>query len=169
MPPTVTLTGPAANAVYKTGDNVTLAANASDSDGIHRVEFFNGSTKLGTATGSSFGYTWTNVPAGIYTLIAVTYDIKGTSTTSRAVTISVRGPITGNIDGIGSDANGRPVLYGWACDKGDVRGTKVAFYIGDAAPGGSSSRITMKHSMPRRASLRSAVFPHPVLISCADR
>ena len=49
--PSVVLTSPANGAQFTAPASITLNANASDPDGtIARVEFYNGSTKLGQAT-----------------------------------------------------------------------------------------------------------------------
>ncbi len=53
---------------------IALTADAADSDGIARVEFYQGTTLLGTSTASPYGYTWSNVPAGNYVLTAKAYD-----------------------------------------------------------------------------------------------
>ncbi len=90
VPPTVSLGAPANNAVFAPGSNLALAATASDSDGsISKVEFFQGSTLLGTDTTSPYSFTWSNVPAGNYVLTAKATDNKGIATTSTAVNVTV--------------------------------------------------------------------------------
>lgn len=90
--PTVTLTAPAANAVYVVGDAVTLAASAADADGsVAKVEFFDGSTLLGTATVAPYGVTWT-ATAGVHALTARATDNLGAQTTSAAVSVTVNFP-----------------------------------------------------------------------------
>ena len=90
MPPTVSLTSPAPNASYSAPATITLAASASDSDGtIARVDFYQGSTLIGSDTSSPYGLTWSNVPAGTYSLTAVATDDGNASTTSAAITITV--------------------------------------------------------------------------------
>ncbi|RJG05287.1 hypothetical protein D3870_03980 [Noviherbaspirillum cavernae] len=88
--PTVALTAPANNANYMAPATVTLTATASDTDGsIAKVEFFNGSTLLGTATAAPYTFDWTSVAAGSYTITAKATDDKGLTTTSAAVAITV--------------------------------------------------------------------------------
>ncbi|GAB3703771.1 hypothetical protein GCM10027592_34260 [Spirosoma flavus] len=88
--PTVTLTSPAQNATFTAPATVTLAANASDSDGtIAKVEFYNGSTKLGEDATSPYTFSWNNVAIGTYTLTAKAFDNSGASATSAGVTITV--------------------------------------------------------------------------------
>ena len=73
------------------GDNITITANATDSDGtIAKVEFYNGSTLLGTDTSAPYSFDWSNLPAGSFSLTAKATDNKGISTTSSAITINVK-------------------------------------------------------------------------------
>lgn len=52
-PPFVAITSPANNAAFTAGSNITLQANAVDNDGtIAKVEFFQGSAKLGEESSS---------------------------------------------------------------------------------------------------------------------
>jgi predicted phage tail protein len=90
QPPTLSLTAPANGATYTAPASVTLTANAADSDGtITKVEFYQGTILLGTATTSPYRFTWTNVAAGSYSLTAKAYDNGGAITTSAAVGIAV--------------------------------------------------------------------------------
>jgi hypothetical protein len=89
-PPTATLTSPANAATFTAPATVSLAATASDSDGtIAKVEFYNGTTLLGTATTAPYSFTWSSVAAGTYTLKAMAYDNTGASTSSASITITV--------------------------------------------------------------------------------
>ena len=66
---------------------------------MSKVEFYNGATLLGTATTAPYGYSWTNVSAGNYTLTAKAYDNQGATTISTAavVTVTVAVIVTANI------------------------------------------------------------------------
>lgn len=79
---------------YVAPASVTLTATASDSDGIEKVEFYRGSTKLGEATRSPYNYTWSNIPAGTYTVTARAIDRKGAHSTSNEQTFRVTQPGT---------------------------------------------------------------------------
>lgn len=95
QPPTVSLTSPANGAGFTAGSTITLDATASDSDGtVSKVEFYNGSTLLNTDTSSPYSYSWTNVPAGSYTLTAVATDNSGAVTGSGGVSVNVTTPST---------------------------------------------------------------------------
>ena len=88
--PTVSLTAPAANAAYTAPASITLTANAADSDGtVSKVDFYQGTTLLGTATASPYSYTWTGVAAGTYSITAKATDNAGAVTTSSAVSVTV--------------------------------------------------------------------------------
>jgi len=68
---------------------VTFTANASDSDGIARVEFYNGATKLGEDTTAPYAFTWAAATAGTYSITARAIDTVGTTTTSTAQSVTV--------------------------------------------------------------------------------
>ncbi|GAA2392404.1 glycoside hydrolase family 6 protein [Dactylosporangium salmoneum] len=88
--PTVSITSPAANASFSAPATVNIAANAADADGsVAKVEFYNGSTLLGTATTAPYTFSWSGVAAGSYSLTAKAYDNAGLSTASTAVPITV--------------------------------------------------------------------------------
>jgi glucose/arabinose dehydrogenase len=96
QPPVVALTAPANNATFTAPATINLTATASDSDGsIARVEFFQGSTKLGETTSSPYSFSWTNVAAGSYQLTARATDNQGAVTTSALVNVTVQNPAPG--------------------------------------------------------------------------
>jgi hypothetical protein len=86
--PTVTIAAPATNTVISAPAAFVLSATASDTDGtITRVEFFNGTTLIGTASSSPFTVSWTNVPGGTYTVTARAVDNNDAVTTSAPITL----------------------------------------------------------------------------------
>jgi hypothetical protein len=90
FPPNVSLTSPAPNATFTAPANITITANASDSDGtIAKVEFYKGATLITTLTAAPSTYNWTNVAAGSYSLTAVATDNSGATRTSAPVAITV--------------------------------------------------------------------------------
>src|SRR3954453_3853251 len=89
-PPTVTLTQPTSGATFSAPAAVNLAASASDADGsVAKVEFFNGTTKLGEDTTAPYAFTWSGVAAGPYTVTARATDDLGYTATSAPATITV--------------------------------------------------------------------------------
>jgi len=88
--PTVALTSPTNGATFASPATINMAANASDPENqLARVEFFNGSTLLGSDASSPYTWSWTNVAAGSYTLTAVAVDAAGNRTTSTAANVTV--------------------------------------------------------------------------------
>ncbi len=88
--PTVSLTSPQAGATFTAPAAITLSATAADTDGrVAKVEFFAGSTLVGTSTASPYTLNWTSVPAGSYTLTARATDDDGAMTTSAPVAVTV--------------------------------------------------------------------------------
>jgi len=89
-PPTVSLTAPANNSSYTAPATVTITASASDADGaLSKVDFYNGSTLLGTDNTAPYAYTWSNVAAGTYSITAKATDNENAVTTSATVVITV--------------------------------------------------------------------------------
>jgi hypothetical protein len=75
--------------------SIVVSAVASDPDGtIARVEFYRDATLIGTDVASPYTATWSNVPAGTYSLTAVATDDDGAATRSAAVSVTVTGGTT---------------------------------------------------------------------------
>ena len=99
VPPTVSISAPVNNATFTAPATMAITANAADTDGtVAKVEFFQGTTKLGEVTAAPFTFTWTNVAAGTYSLTAKATDNAGGTIVSDAITVSVNGGTT-NPDG----------------------------------------------------------------------
>jgi len=91
--PTVSLTAPAAGSSFAAPATITLSATAKASSGtIARVEFYQGSSLLGTVAAAPYNFVWTGVMAGSYSLTAKAIDSAGATKTSSAVSITVTGP-----------------------------------------------------------------------------
>jgi hypothetical protein len=102
LPPTVKIVSPENRAYVIGPTNITLRAAANDPEGLlASVQFFQGSTSLGTVTSSTsvtnhdgrvqFLYTlpWSSVPLGNYTVTAVATDLTGDTATSAPVVLTV--------------------------------------------------------------------------------
>ena len=88
--PTVSITNPSANATYSEPATITLAATAADTDGsISRIDFYAGSQIVASDTSAPFTQSWSNVPAGQYTVRAVATDNEGATASSTSVTVTV--------------------------------------------------------------------------------
>jgi predicted phage tail protein len=113
--PTVALTQPTDGATFTPPATVSLAATAADADGtVAKVEFFNGSTKLGEDTTAPYTYDWTGVPAGSYSLTARATDDLGATTTSAARAITVQAANSPPTASITSPTNG--TSFAWHTD-----------------------------------------------------
>ena len=132
--PSVSLTAPANNTVVSAPGSATLTASAADSDGtISKVEFYNGATLLGTVTAGPYNYTWSNIPAGTYTVTAKAYDNLNAATTSAAVTlISNALPAVSLTTPTNNATYTSPANISLAASASDSDGTisKVEFYNG---------------------------------------
>jgi hypothetical protein len=81
---------PVNGATYTTPAVIAMGATASVTFGtITKVEFFQGTTLLGTATTSPYTFQWNFVPAGSYSLTAKATASTGTTRTSAPVNVTV--------------------------------------------------------------------------------
>jgi hypothetical protein len=93
--PSVQITSPAPGASFTPGSNIAVTASASEpTASIAEVQFFDTpsggtATLIGSATSSPYSVTWTDVPAGDYSLTAEATDSAGNTATSTAVTVAV--------------------------------------------------------------------------------
>ncbi len=91
--PTVSLTTPAAGAVFHAPASVLVSASAIDSDGsVARVEFFAGGGKIGEALGAPYAITWSGATPGPYALTAVVTDSSGATATLAPVSVLLNAP-----------------------------------------------------------------------------
>ncbi|QHT67859.1 T9SS type A sorting domain-containing protein [Rhodocytophaga rosea] len=88
--PAISITAPANNSAFIDPASVTITVNASDTDGeITKVEFYNGTTRLGEDVEAPYSYTWTNVGVNTYSITAKATDNRGAVTNSGAISILV--------------------------------------------------------------------------------
>jgi hypothetical protein len=79
----VSITQPAPGSFLVSPTELLITAEAFDSDGVQRVDFFEGTNYLGRSTnGAPFEFLWRQVPPGKYTLTTVAMDTRGYSTAS---------------------------------------------------------------------------------------
>ncbi|MGX5819498.1 CBM96 family carbohydrate-binding protein [Chitinophaga lutea] len=149
--PTASITSPANGANFTAPASIAISATASDADGsITKVEFFSGGSKIGEDLDAPYSFTWTNVPAGSYSLTVVATDDDLATGTSAAVSVSVSpaagcDPVTasgddGNVAAnvLDNDLNTRWSANGdgqWIAfclgDTMNVNGVQIAFYNGN--------------------------------------
>lgn len=89
-PPTVSLTSPSSGQVLG-GTTVSLSVNATDNVAVSRVDFYAGTTLLGSSTAAPFSLVWnsTSIANGTYSFTAVATDSSGNKATSSAVSATV--------------------------------------------------------------------------------
>lgn len=138
--PTVSLTTPADGATYITGDTVSVAANASDSDGsVASVEFFVNGNSVGIDSSAPYTTSWT-AGTGSHVISAVATDNEGYSASAESNVvvsepnnppqISLNTPLDGSVYQAGDSVN----LQASASDaEGGV--TQVEFYVGGVKVG----------------------------------
>ena len=155
-PPSVAISGPAANTVFNAPATISVSANAADPDGtVAKVEFFQGSTLVGTAISAPYTINWTDVAPGGYVLTARATDNLGFSSISAPVnvivnaapTVSVASPTGGALfnapsviplRAMATDADGSVVrvdFYQGQVLIGSASAAPFAFDWTDAAPG----------------------------------
>ena len=147
--PTVSITSPNNNGIFATGSTITINATAADIDGIvSKVEFYQGTTKLGEDTTAPFSYAWSGASAGIYSLTTVATDNDGGVTTSAVVSIAVAagparpffGSLTENFDSMGT---GTAFILGWSMRNGAAGTTNTTWTDATGIPGSSlTSMVT---------------------------
>ncbi|MCR6641437.1 MAG: Ig-like domain-containing protein [Sporocytophaga sp.] len=88
--PTISIVAPTNNSSFPFATDVELKVNAVDADGtITKVEYFNGTTKIGESTTTPFSFIWKNIPLGTYTITAKATDNIGGTTTSLPIQFSI--------------------------------------------------------------------------------
>ncbi|MBC7450522.1 MAG: discoidin domain-containing protein [Cytophagales bacterium] len=89
-PPTVTITSPANGSSFLVDQNITLSANAADSDGsISKVDFLLNGLLQNTIYSAPYSYVVTVSIPLTQTLTVIAYDNNGLKTTSSPVTFTV--------------------------------------------------------------------------------
>jgi hypothetical protein len=131
-PPTVSLTSPG-NGETVSG-SVSVAVAAEDDFGVVAVEFYEGTTLLGTDTTAPYGVSWStrSGPNGQRTLVARARDAAGNVGASQPVNVDVDNDSTAPVVSLTAPAPGAfvrgPVfLSASAADNKGV--TRLAFYV----------------------------------------
>jgi Bacterial Ig domain/Calcineurin-like phosphoesterase/Purple acid Phosphatase, N-terminal domain len=141
VPPTVSITTPSSGSTFAAPATITITADVADVDGtIARVDFYRGSSSLGSDTTAPFEFTWSNASPGSYSLTAKATDNRGGTATSNAVGITVNPnqPPTVSITSPSSGATFiAPATITITANAADVDGaiTRVDFYRGSTLLG----------------------------------
>ena len=91
MAPSVQIAAPDNNSHYDAPADITIVAEAADSDGsVALIEFFAGADKIGEdSDGAPFMFNWDNVPEGTYSLSARATDNNGAQSLSPSIEVVV--------------------------------------------------------------------------------
>lgn len=99
-PPRVSITSPSNGASFTAPASVTVAAQATDSDGsIARVDFLSNGTRVGSDTTAPYSMSLASLAAGNYSIVARAVDNLGATADSSAVNISVAAGTTTAVAG----------------------------------------------------------------------
>jgi subtilisin family serine protease len=124
-PPTTSITSPAGGATLS--GTASVSASASDNVGVSRVEFYAGTSLLGTATASPYSISWntTTVANGTYALTTKAYDAANNVGTSATVSVTVNnGTGTCSIsEQLLANAGFESGNTGWTTSSGVIDGT----------------------------------------------
>lgn len=96
IPPSVTITNPATNAILIAPATFDFSADASDpdSDGLSDVEFYVGTNLVDDVFSSPFTTTISNLAVGTYVLTTIAYDnVNATATNSITIYVQNAAPI----------------------------------------------------------------------------
>lgn len=92
VPPTCSMIWPLDNIRIPENADLTITAAADDTDGtVVKVEFFEGTSKLGEDTVDPYEFTWIDIPEGTYSLTVRATDSNDLIATSAAVNLVVGG------------------------------------------------------------------------------
>jgi hypothetical protein len=89
LPLAVNITSPANGAQFSAPAVINVSADATDPDGILKVDFFHGSTLLASDNTFPYGFSWTNVPACSFFLTAKATNNLGLTAASNPILINV--------------------------------------------------------------------------------
>ncbi len=91
--PIVALTAPISGANYTSPATLNCAASVTaNGHTITKVQFYNGATLLGEDATAPYGFTWSNVTAGNYSLTAKAVYDAGSTVVSSAANVTVANP-----------------------------------------------------------------------------
>ncbi|CAN5864463.1 hypothetical protein BH24ACI4_BH24ACI4_08120 [soil metagenome] len=142
-PPTVSLTSPASGATFTAPATINLAATASDADGtVAKVEFYSGTTLLGTDTSAPYTFTWKDVPAGSYTLRAVATDNGSATAQSSSVGVTVQAGSGGTTGSTPFTGTPYPLPGTMEAENFDNGGQNVAYVDTTTGNAGAQHRST---------------------------
>jgi len=92
--PDVGITIPADNSTFTSGTDIKIQAFVkSENDKVSRVDFYEGSNKIGVSLVSPYEFTWTKVAAGKYSLSVTAVNEDDVEIGSASISITVVDPM----------------------------------------------------------------------------
>jgi hypothetical protein len=134
--PTVNITSPTSGATYVDGHNLTLSVQAASSGAsITNIQFFDGSTSLGSVSVAPFTLNISSLSPGAHTITARGTDSNGLTATSSPVAITV-----------GADGASTPPPTPTSLSSGSVASQSVSLAWVEPAMSTTSSTIGQRIS-----------------------
>ena len=161
--PSVSMTAPVANAKFSVPATITISASATDPDGtVAKVDFFQGTTLIGTRTAAPYTVTWSDMAAGSYSLTARATDNAGATKTSSPVAVTVTAPRLA----IGSPVAGDLVYGATALVSGTFTGDASSTILVD---NGNTTRLATIEGSTFSATLPIVTGPNALRVTVARR
>ncbi|MFN7137923.1 MAG: immunoglobulin domain-containing protein, partial [Limisphaerales bacterium] len=167
IPPTVTVSTPAANAVLTTSP-VQMTGTASDNVGVVRVEYRVNDGAVQVANGTTSWNASVALAAGTNTIVVRSFDAYGNGSTpvTRTVFYSVTSPLTIQLIGDGTvlNANGTNLIIGRNYKITAVPGlTSVLTNWTDSANEVLGTDLVLNFTMRSNLVLRANFIPNPFI------
>jgi putative flippase GtrA len=114
--PTVVITSPSSDVSVTSAQDLNLIASATDNVAVTKVEFYDGTTLIGSDTTEIYSATLSldETSNGTHTIHAVAYDAAGNSSQSGSVNVTV--DIAGAVDATPETVYPAPVIDGVSVD-----------------------------------------------------
>ena len=156
QPPVVNISSPIKSTSFIAPATITIDATASDPDGtVIKVEFYQGTVKLGEISSAPYSFTWKEVPEGTYSITAAATDNQNMRTVSAAVSVVVEKAATGINEEpvvVITLPNGRPRRY-----KKDDR---IVLIAEASDPDGSISKVEFKNGDVTLAEVTTSPYSY---------
>ena len=153
QPPVVNISSPTKSTSFISPATITIDAVASDPDGtVSKVEFYQGTIKLGERTSAPYSYTWKEVPEGTYSITAAATDNQNLRTVSGAVSVVVEKSATA--------INQLPIVSITSPSKGKKyrKNDKIVIEAVASDPDGSISKVEFKSGSITLAEVTTAPY-----------
>jgi hypothetical protein len=148
-PPTVSITAPAEGATFDAPVDIAISSSSLDDDGtVARVDFYAGSTLLGTDSTEPFEHLWQSAPPGTHVLKAVARDDDGATGAAVPQTITVTGTLPSNTATLQYGTDGYTAMYD-ASLRSENSGKNFGNTVNLLADGSPDQSIVLRWDMPQ--------------------